>query len=234
LAVLVRGRLLQSPVVRIAEGLGVLLNFVGQLVPFLRQSAQPFGLLPIADGIVGEPFGPLPGQLLFGLLGPARRPGQGRTAGREGERLVGREGFRRAAVRKGERLIARGDVSGATEREFLESWRAELLERTWLALAEIERKTGQPCYSVLRCRADQPTLSSADLAEQLGRQLGKPFTVPSVRQALYRAREKFTDLLLDEVARSLEDPSAEQVEEELINLGLLGYCQTALQRRGRC
>jgi RNA polymerase sigma-70 factor (ECF subfamily) len=123
----------------------------------------------------------------------------------------------------------------ASEQEFLDSWREELMDRAWLGLAEIERKTGQPCYSVLRFRTDQPALSSTEMAQQLSRQLGKPLTVPAVRQALYRAREKFTDLLLDEVARSLQDPSAEEVTQELIDLGLLAYCQTALNRRqGRC
>ena len=117
------------------------------------------------------------------------------------------------------------------ERAFLDSWREELLEQAWLGLAEIERTTGQPDHCVLRLRTDQPLLSSAELAEQLGTRLGKPYTVSAVRQALHRAREKFTDLLLDEVTRSLEDPSSDALEQELLDLGLLAYCRGALQRR---
>ena len=39
---------------------------------------------------------------------------------------------------------------------FQESWRDELLAKTWLALGEMERTTGQPFHSVLRFRADHP------------------------------------------------------------------------------
>jgi hypothetical protein len=104
------------------------------------------------------------------------------------------------------------------------------MDRAWRALAEIERKSSQPCYTVLRLRTEQPLLSSGALAEQLGLRLGKPFTVHGLRQALHRAREKFTDLLVHEVAASLENPSGEQLEQELIDLGLLSYCRAALER----
>jgi RNA polymerase sigma-70 factor (ECF subfamily) len=118
------------------------------------------------------------------------------------------------------------------ERAFLERWREELLDRTWLALAQLERKTGQPCHAVLRLRVEQPALSSEELAEELGRRLGKAYSVAALRQALYRAREKFGDLLLEEVVQSLEDPSLADLEQELNDLGLLSHCRAALQRRG--
>lgn len=127
--------------------------------------------------------------------------------------------------------VAPPTVSDA-ERGFLESWREELLEQTWGALAQFEQKTGQPYHTVLHVRAEQPLLSSAELADQLSRQLDKSFTVPAVRQALHRAREKFADLLLNEVVHSLESPTVPQVEEELLALGLLAYCRSALDRRG--
>ncbi len=53
-----------------------------------------------------------------------------------------------------------------------------------------------------------------------------PFAV--ISQALHRA--KFADLLLEEVAASLEPPTRENVEEELRDLDLLPYCQPALKR----
>jgi RNA polymerase sigma-70 factor (ECF subfamily) len=117
------------------------------------------------------------------------------------------------------------------EQAFLASWKEELMERAWADLAAIERKTGQPCYTVLRLRNDQQELSSAELAKQLGARLGKSCTVNATRQALHRAREKFADLLLDEVVRSLQDPSPDLLEQELIDLGLLGRLRAALQRR---
>jgi RNA polymerase sigma-70 factor (ECF subfamily) len=119
------------------------------------------------------------------------------------------------------------------EEEFLKHWRQELMERTWLALADVERQTGQPCYTVLHFRTSHPLLSSAELAEQVGALLHKSFTVDGVRQALHRARAKFTQLLLDQVVHSMEKPSPEDLEQELEELGLLSYCRPALEQRGR-
>ena len=48
---------------------------------------------------------------------------------------------------------------------------------------------------------------------------------------LHRAREKFADLLLDEVLNSLAEGSLPEVEEELIELDLLEYCRPALEKR---
>jgi RNA polymerase sigma-70 factor (ECF subfamily) len=118
------------------------------------------------------------------------------------------------------------------EQEFLKGWREELIERTWLALEELERKTGQPVHTILRFRFDHPMRSSAEMAEQLGARLGQQYTVNALRQALKRARDRFGDLLLREVEHSLENPTVEQLQEELTDLGLLSSCLSALQRRG--
>ncbi len=116
-----------------------------------------------------------------------------------------------------------------SERQFLENWRNELLARAWEALAE-----AQPAfYAVLRFRAAHPKLPSAEMARQLSQQLGKPLTPDSVRQKLHRARGMFAELLLDEVAHSVEPPTAELVEEELRELNLWVYCQPALERHRR-
>ncbi len=118
------------------------------------------------------------------------------------------------------------------DRAFLTSWRDELLARAWAALADIETQTGQPFYTVLRFRAEHTDLPSQRMAELLGEKLGRKVTAAGVRQTLHRAREKFADLIIDEVVHSLENPTVEQLEDELIDLGLLAYCRPALERRG--
>lgn len=117
-----------------------------------------------------------------------------------------------------------------SEREFLTSWRDELLARAWVALEEVERREGRPWFTVLRFRADHPELRSPQLAEHLSASLNKPLSPAGVRQLLHRARDRFADLLLDEVMQSLADPSPDQVEQELTDLGLLEYCRPALTR----
>ena len=71
------------------------------------------------------------------------------------------------------------------------------------------------------------------MAAQLGARLGKPLTAGGVRQMLHRARDHFAAALLEEVVHSLETPTPECLEDELLDLGLLDYCRTALKRRGR-
>jgi RNA polymerase sigma-70 factor (ECF subfamily) len=121
--------------------------------------------------------------------------------------------------------------SQLSDEEFLSNWREELLGRTWEALEHIEQQTGQLYHTMLRFRATSPDVKSEQMAQQLGERLGKPLTATAVRQTVHRAREKFADLLLGEVARSLETQDTDRLEQELIDLGLLPYCQDALAKR---
>jgi RNA polymerase sigma-70 factor (ECF subfamily) len=117
------------------------------------------------------------------------------------------------------------------DEEFLASWRRELMQHAWEGLAEAERRTGQPLYTVLRFRVDHPDAQSAEIAKRLSDRMGRALTPEWVRKWLSRAREAFTDLLLDEVERSLGGPSREQLEQELLDLGLMECCRPALERR---
>jgi RNA polymerase sigma-70 factor (ECF subfamily) len=117
-----------------------------------------------------------------------------------------------------------------SDEEFIESWRRQLLAQAWTALARYDRKHGSRYYEVLRFRAENRELSSAQMAERLGARLGKPVTPDWVRQTLRRSREQFADLMLEELAQSLEEPTRENMAEELADLRLLSYCQHALER----
>ena len=113
--------------------------------------------------------------------------------------------------------------------EFLTSWRAELLDRTWTALA-----AAQPTYhAVLLFRVENPEVASPQMAEQLSAQLGNPMRPDQVRKALERSHAKFAELLVDEVASSLGNPTPEELAEEVRELDLLKYCRSALDRRRR-
>jgi RNA polymerase sigma-70 factor (ECF subfamily) len=117
------------------------------------------------------------------------------------------------------------------DQDFLTRWREEVMNRAWEALAQLEERTGQPYYTALQFRKDHPELSSAQMAEGLGARLGKAMSAANVRQIVHRAREKFADLLVEEVGRSLETKDPDCLEQELIDLGLLSYCQSALGRQ---
>ena len=118
----------------------------------------------------------------------------------------------------------------AQDETFLATWRDDLLKRTWTALLAADRAGGQCFHAVLRSAPTTP-LRSHEMAEQLSGILGKPLTAAGVRKTLDRARDRFADLLLGEIAQSLADPTPDQLEEELIDLNLLEHCRPALERR---
>jgi RNA polymerase sigma-70 factor (ECF subfamily) len=115
------------------------------------------------------------------------------------------------------------------DQAFTEGLRQELLDRAWLALEREDTK--QPLYLALRLKADCPESSSDELAEKLTVRLGRPITADSVRQALKRARDRFADLLVIEVSRSLESTDFDDLVTEVAELGLTPYCQSALDQR---
>ncbi len=117
------------------------------------------------------------------------------------------------------------------EEAFLSSWRDELLARTWTALAASDQAHGQSFHTVLRFRAEHRELRSHEMAEQLSGVLGKSLTAAGVRKTLDRARDRFADLLLDEIAQAISNPTIDQLEQELIDLNLLEHCRSALDRR---
>jgi RNA polymerase sigma-70 factor (ECF subfamily) len=123
------------------------------------------------------------------------------------------------------------DEIAEQEQGFVEAWRAELMSRAWDALAAWDKQTGQHLHTVLRFRVDHPDVRSPAMAERLADTIGKPLSAEWVRKRLYLAREKFTDTLLDQVAQSLEAPTPDLLQEELIELGMIDYCRAALRRR---
>jgi RNA polymerase sigma-70 factor (ECF subfamily) len=116
------------------------------------------------------------------------------------------------------------------ERQLISAWRDELLDRTWNALEDYERRTGQPYHKVLKFRVQNPGLRSPEMAERLGPVLGRPLTGGALRQKLQRAREQWVRFLVDEVRVSLKEPSRDAVEEELADLRLLDLCKPVMDR----
>ncbi|NOX55527.1 MAG: sigma-70 family RNA polymerase sigma factor, partial [Planctomycetes bacterium] len=116
---------------------------------------------------------------------------------------------------------------------FVKSCRDEFISRAWTALRDLTEKTGQPFFHALQYRSQHPEASSQEMAEALTAALRpeRPFTAAGIRKVLQRSREQFSDLLLREVARTLEAPTREELEEEVVSLGLQAYCRSALRRR---
>jgi len=111
--------------------------------------------------------------------------------------------------------------------DFTHAWRRELMDHAWAAL-----KNAQPAlYEALLAHVQDPGLSSADAASLLAQRLGRPCTAANARVLLHRGREKFVDLLVDEVERSLPGCSEQDVLDELRELHLGRLCESAMRRR---
>ncbi len=116
------------------------------------------------------------------------------------------------------------------DRNFTSSWREELMTKAWEALAQLQEKSGQPLHAALRLRAEKPELRSEALAAELGPRLGRTFSAAEVRLAVHKARAKFAEFLVAEVAHSLESNDPKRLVQELIDLGLTEYCRPALEK----
>ena len=112
---------------------------------------------------------------------------------------------------------------------FSESWREDLLYRTWQSLAEHQQRTGTMYYSILHLRVSHPELDGNEFCERLGAELNRDLKPATARVQLHRAREKFANLLIADVANSLMDSSRSSVEQELIELGLMEYCRPVFE-----
>lgn len=122
-------------------------------------------------------------------------------------------------------LVAAGD-----EATFFRLWREQLIGRVFEALAQHERDTGQPLHTVLRLRGEFPAASSDDLAEIACQRFGHQVSAVWIRNRLHFARRTFGDLLIEEVASTLLNPTADDIAEELASIDLLEQCREALER----
>jgi RNA polymerase sigma factor (sigma-70 family) len=113
------------------------------------------------------------------------------------------------------------------EDDFVGGWRQSILDETWKALAE----ENAAFHAVLFLRIENPEMPSGEMAEKLTTQLDRPITAENVRKMLQRAHAKFAELLLDQVAASLDDPTPDDLEAELRAIDLLRYCRSALEKR---
>ena len=118
-----------------------------------------------------------------------------------------------------------GDLPDPTEpdAEYDRAWRTVILERVFDRLGTYEASNPKNRYaSVLRLRHDNPDASIEELAEQLSAIQGSTVRPDAFRKTLQRARVKFFELLKLELRETIHPATAEDIEEEINDLGL-GY-----------
>lgn len=117
----------------------------------------------------------------------------------------------------------------AEDRNWVAHWQTCVLEMAWKGLEMHQFRTaGNRFHTALRLTVDFPQDDSEALAGRLSKIVGHPVRADAFRKVLSRARRKFAELLLDEVRRTLENPTPERLEDELIDIGLLDYVKDFL------
>lgn len=128
-----------------------------------------------------------------------------------------------------ERLKSIMQSNSDADRAWSDEWRDCLLERTWQALELHQQQTADNLfYSVLRIHSDNSHATSEFHAACLSEQIGRPVRADAFRQQLRRARQHFAKLILAEVRQTLQDPTPESVEQELVELDLMPYVREFL------
>ena len=111
------------------------------------------------------------------------------------------------------------------DNNFTLAWRSSLLETAWNRLQRLQLQTSKPYYLVLRARVDHPEMTTRQLYDHLQTASDGMPKESSFRVFLHRARKRFAAILLDLIKESIDDPSLEDIEMELIELGLHHFCK---------
>jgi RNA polymerase sigma-70 factor (ECF subfamily) len=121
-----------------------------------------------------------------------------------------------------------------SDQEWLVQWRRCLLKRAWRRLEKHQQRSPDNLFhTVLRLCARHPDEDSRCLAARVRRTSGKALRPDAFRKQVSRARLKFAQFLVNEVAATLRRPEPEAVEEELVDLGLMEYVRPFLPLRRR-
>lgn len=100
-------------------------------------------------------------------------------------------------------------------------WRENVLSIVWDRLSDWQKSQATSVvHTILKLRSEYPEASSKDLAARLSEATGREYKPDNTRQLLRRARVKFVEVLVEEIADGLEDPTSETLKEELVALGL--------------
>jgi RNA polymerase sigma factor (sigma-70 family) len=125
--------------------------------------------------------------------------------------------------------LADAAAEAPSDAELTAAWRRSVLQVTLSALDEHERShAGNVFGTLLRLRMEHPDDDSEQLAARLSEVVGRPVRADAARQQLRRARLRFAQLLVEELARGLDDPTPERLEDELNEIGLMEYVRDFL------
>lgn len=115
----------------------------------------------------------------------------------------------------------------SAEQEFLTLYRQRLFREALDLLAGDRHPNARVWTAALRLAFADPDAPDAVLADRLADETG-PLTPAQFRKRLWEARRAYTGHLVRVVAGTLSEPSAAALADELLVLGVLAPCRSAL------
>jgi RNA polymerase sigma-70 factor (ECF subfamily) len=122
-------------------------------------------------------------------------------------------------------------AEASLDERWIAFWRLCLVRRAWSALKKYqEQAPGNLYHTVLRLEAKYSAEDSVQLAARATRLAGYVVQPAAYRKQVSRARRMLADLLIKEVSRTLRNPSPEDLQQELAELGLWTRVYRAISR----
>lgn len=110
------------------------------------------------------------------------------------------------------------------DRALRSDWQKCIMDRVWRELESHERRSpGNLCYTALKVFTEYRHEDSPRQAAIVSERAKRPVSAEAFRKQVSRARVLMAELILQEAGRGLGDPTADDVEGELAELGLWGY-----------
>lgn len=135
---------------------------------------------------------------------------------------------RRSSVAFDLQLIDSGE-SDELDEMWTNQCRDMVLSVAWQRLQEWEETNSESvAFTVLKLRSQFPDDSSTQIAERLSEKIGKTYKPDTTRQQLRRARVRFADYLVSEIADGLAEPTPDNLKDELNSLGLYSSVRDVL------
>lgn len=125
--------------------------------------------------------------------------------------------------------ISQVATSVSADREWQISWRECVLQNTWHALRDHQKKSkGNLFHACLKTFVEHDDEDSPSLAARVSAACGRPLSAEAFRQQLSGARRRFGELLIAEVSGTISNVTPELLGEELRDLDLMKYVKALL------
>ena len=123
------------------------------------------------------------------------------------------------------------DDSDQLDQLWIRSVRDNILQIAWDRLERYEKEVdGNVSFQVLRIRTNHPDLTTEEVATKLSNLVQREIPANTVRQQIRRARIRFAQFLVEEIAHGLDNCKQESIQNELTELGLLDHIKGVLPR----